>query len=66
MKKKEIKKIAEKMADKEIALSLCHDVRDRQIIEQEMFQLAGCAHSIEDMMAIDDAVQTILQKKIKK
>ena len=62
MKKKEIQQIAKKIALYEMALRNNPDSATKQQAEIEIVKLCAKAKSVEDMEALDEAVQEILEK----
>ena len=57
MKQKEIKNLAKKIATKEMALNLVTDEKERQKLENEIAELCSHVKTVEDMVALDEAVQ---------
>ena len=64
MKAKEIKNLAKKIAEAELKLRETTDLAEKGALEVEIVGLCSRAQSMEDMLAIDDAVQDILSKKL--
>lgn len=62
MKTKEIKNLAKKIAQQEINLRNATTTEEKSRIEKEIVRLSACVKSIEDMVALDDAIQEILLK----
>ena len=62
MKAKEIKNLAKKIAQQEINLRNVATTEEKSRIEKEIVRLSACVKSIEDMVALDDAIQEILLK----
>ena len=62
MKAKEIKNLAKKIAQQEINLRNATTTEEKSRIEKEIVRLSACVKSIEDMVALDDAIQEILLK----
>ena len=62
MKAKEIKNLAKKIAQQEINLQNATTTEEKSRIEKEIVRLSACVKSIEDMVALDDAIQEILLK----
>lgn len=62
MKRKEIQQIAKKIAKLELILQSSTDMTERQRAEMEIVKLSSGIRSLEDMEAIDEAVQDILAK----
>lgn len=64
MKQKEIQALAKKIAKQETILQTETDSAAKARAEQEIIRLSACVKSIEDMVALDDAIQDLLSKKI--
>ena len=62
MKAKEIKNLAKKIAQQEINLRNVTTTEEKSRIEKEIVRLSACVKSIEDMVALDEAIQDILLK----
>ena len=62
MKAKEIKNLAKKIAQQEINLRNATTTEEKSRIEKEIVRLSACVKSIEDMVALDDAIQEMLLK----
>ena len=62
MKAKEIKNLAKKIAQQEINLRNATTTEEKSRIEKEIVRLSACVKSIEDMVALDEAIQDILLK----
>ena len=62
MKRKEIQQLAKKIAKLELVLQSSTDMAERQRAEMEIVKLSSGIRSLEDMEAIDEAVQDILAK----
>ena len=62
MKAKEIKNLAKKIAQQEINLQNATTTEEKSRIEKEIVRLSACVKTIEDMVALDDAIQEILLK----
>ena len=62
MKAKEIKNLAKKIAQQEINLRNATTTEEKSRIEKEIVRLSACVKSIEDMVALDDAIQEIFLK----
>ena len=60
MKQKEIKNLAKKIAQQEKILQTSSDSHERARAEQEIIKLSACVKSIEDMVALDEAIQDLL------
>ena len=63
MKQKEIVNLAKKIAQQERMLQQATTTEEKSRIEQEIVKLCSKVKSIDDMMAVDDAVQEILLTK---
>ena len=63
MKKKELKKIAERLAQLEIIISESTDNIERLNAKNEVLDISSRIVDIEDLMAIDELVQEILEQK---
>lgn len=62
MKKKELKNLAQKIAAAERVIQNSNDKNEIYNAEQEIMRLSGSISSITDMMALDEMIQTILEK----
>ena len=62
MKAKEIKNLAKKIAQQEIILQTTQDLNEKARAEREIVKLSACVKSIEDMVALDEAIQDLLEK----
>ena len=57
MKQKEIKNLAKKIAQQEKILQKTTDLAEKQRAEKEIIRLSSCVKTIEDMVALDEAIQ---------
>ena len=64
MKQKEIKTLAKKIAKQELILQASNNLEEKSRAEQEIIRLSACVKSIDDMLALDDAIQELLNEKI--
>lgn len=62
MKAKEIKNLAKKIAQQEKIIQTSSNLEEKARAEQEIIKLSACVKSIEDMIALDDAIQDLLMK----
>ena len=62
MKAKEIKNLAKKIAQQEKILQNATTTEEKSRAEKEIVRLSSRVKSIEDMVALDDAIQDILLK----
>lgn len=62
MKKKELKIIAQQMANAERIIEMNNDPDMVRQAKQEIMELSGHIHSLEEMTIIDEMVQKILEK----
>lgn len=62
MKQKEIKNLAKKIAQQERILQNATTLEEKSRAEQEIIKLSSCVKSIEDMVALDEAIQDLLMK----
>ena len=60
MKQKEIKNLAKKIAQQEKILQTSTDSHEKARAEQEIIKLSACVKSIEEMVALDEAIQDLL------
>ena len=60
MKAKEIKNLAKKIAQQEKILQTSTSTEEKARAEQEIVRLSACVNSIEDMIALDEAIQDLL------
>lgn len=63
MKKKEIKNIAKKIVKYESIIQNSTDQKEIEQAKTAIFNLSHSIHSLEDMVAIDEEVQTILEQQ---
>jgi phage shock protein A len=63
MKKKELKNLAKKIADAEYIIQNSDDVKAVAKAQDTILELSGKVSSVEDMLALDDLVQEILNQK---
>ena len=62
MKKKELKKLAAKIAKCERIIQTSDDKKAIRQAEDEIMELSGRVMSLEDMVAIDELVMELLEK----
>ena len=62
MKAKEIKNLAKKIAQQEKILQNATSLEEKSRAENEIIKLSACVKTIEDMVALDEAIQDILMK----
>ena len=62
MKAIEIKNLAKKIASLDIILKNASSLEEKQRAENEIIKLSACVKSIEDMIAVDEAIQELLMK----
>lgn len=62
MKKKELKRIAEKLAKAEYIIQTSDDSKAIKRAQQEIIELSGNVHDLEDMVVVDELVQELLSK----
>ena len=62
MKAKEIKNLAKKIAQQEKILQNATTTEEKSRAEKEIVRLSACVKSIEDMVALDEAIQDIFLK----
>ena len=62
MKSKEIKNLAKKIAQQEKILQNATSLEEKSRAENEIIKLSACVKTIEDMVALDEAIQDILMK----
>ena len=65
MKKKEMKNLAAKIAKCERIIMLNEDPKAVKQAEEEIMRISSSVHSLEDMVAIDELVMEMLEKKLK-
>lgn len=63
MKKKELKNLAKKIADAEFIIQNSTDKKEVTKAQQDIMELSGKVNSVEDMLALDELVQEILEQK---
>ena len=62
MKTKEIKNLAKKIAQQEKIIQNATSLEEKSRAENEIIKLSACVKTIEDMVALDEAIQDILMK----
>ena len=62
MKQKEIKNLAKKIAQQEMILKNATSTEEKARAEKEIVKLSACVKTIEDMVALDEAIQDLLLK----
>lgn len=62
MKQKEIKNLAKKIAQQEMILQKATSTEEKQRAEQEIIRLSACVKTVDDMVALDEAIQDLLMK----
>lgn len=62
MKQKEIKNLAKKIAQQELKLQKATSPQEKSEAENEIIKLSSKVNSIEDMLALDEAIQDLLIK----
>ena len=63
MKKKELKRIAEKIAKAEYVVQTSSDPKQIKRAQQEIMDLSGTVDSLDDIAIVDELVQEILSKQ---
>lgn len=64
MKTKELKNLAKKIAECELALQKCtSENKDTKMLQEQIIRLCGSVTDMEDMVRIDEYVQDILKEK---
>lgn len=63
MKKKELKILAQKIANAEFIIQNSNDPKAVSKAEKEILELSGKIHNVEEMLMLDDLVQEILSQK---
>ena len=61
MKAKEIKNLAKKIAQQEKIIQNSTDSKEKSRAEAEIIKLSASVKTIEDMIALDEAIQNLLQ-----
>ena len=64
MKRKELKRIAEKIAKAEYIIQTSSDLKAIAKAEQDIISLSGSVDDIEDILVVDELVQELLNEKI--
>ena len=62
MKQKEIKNLAKKIAQQEMIRQKATSTEEKQRAEQEIIKLSACVKTVDDMIALDEAIQDLLMK----
>ena len=63
MKKKELKNLAKKIADAEYIIQNSDDAKAVAKAQDAILELSGKVSSVENMLALDELVQEILNEK---
>ena len=63
MKKKELKNLAKKIADAEYIIQTSDDNKTVAKAQDSIMELSGKVSSVEDMLALDEFVQELLEEK---
>ena len=63
MKRKELKILAQKIANAELIIRNSEDKKAVEKAKNDIIELSGKAMSLEDMLVIDEMVQEILSQK---
>lgn len=64
MKKKELKNLAQKIADYEYILETSEDQNEINNAQKNIMQLTSKVHDFQDLDLLDEMIQDILQKKL--
>ena len=62
MKAKEIKTLAKKIAQQEKIVQTTTDLEEKARAEKEIVRLSACVKTIDDMIALDEAIQDLMLK----
>ena len=63
MKRKELKNLAQKIAAAEIIIQTSDDNYAKQKAQADILELSGHAKTVEEMLALDEMIQKILEEK---
>ena len=66
MKKKEQKALAQKIAKYELIVQTCDDKKKVRDAQDKIMELSGKVETLDDIAAIDEMVQEILEKHLEK
>ena len=66
MKKKEQKDLAQKIAKYELIIQTSQDKKQVRDAQDKIIELSGKVESLDDIAAIDEMVQEILEKHLEK
>ncbi len=66
MKKKEQKALAQKIAKYELIIQTSQDKKQVRDAQDKIIELSGKVESLDDIAAIDEMVQEILEKHLEK
>ena len=66
MKKKEQKALAQKIAKYELIIQTSQDKKQVRDAQDKIIELSGKVESLDDIAAIDEIVQEILEKHLEK
>ena len=66
MKKKEQKALAQKIAKYELIVQTSDDKKQVRVAQDKIIELSGKVETIDDIAAIDEMVQEILEKHLEK
>ena len=61
MKQKELKNLAKKIAKYEKIIQETQDSAERRNAENEIMKISSSVRSVEDMLALDELIQDILE-----
>lgn len=66
MKKKELKNLAEKIAETQIIMDTTQDSDERRWAQREIIELSSKIEDFEDYLILDEMIQKIIRKKLDK
>ena len=62
MKRKDLQKLAKKILEQELILDKATSEEEKTNAEKEIIRLSSFVNSLEDMLALDEAIQNLLSK----
>lgn len=66
MKKKELKNLAEKIAETQVIMDTTQDSDERRWAQREIIELSSKIEDFEDYLILDEMIQKIIRKKLDK
>ena len=66
MKKKELKNLAEKIAEAQVIMDTTEDNEEKRWAQREIIELSSKIEDFEDYLILDEMIQKNIQKKLDK